>query len=335
MRPSSLFCAGLVSVASTLAGVAHAEPSASDRESARTLMNDGDRKTAAKDDAGALASYESAHAIMGVPSTGAAAAGSHLALGHLVEARDLCLGVARYPKSPTEPSAFQSARERCAELVIQAENRIPRLQLAVSGLPAGTVPTVTIDGVSVPAAALQVPRSVNPGRHALTASAPGFTDVTADVTAEDGKTRKVSLSFGPPGVLPGPRAETPGQGPGSAGAQTGTSTPSRPGASAPIWAALGFGAAGIAVGTVTGALSLSRASDAKKGCDGTLCPTENREDADRARTLGNVSNAGFVIGAVGVATGVVLWIVGKRDAPALAGVGPPSMRSDGSLGGSF
>src|SRR5436190_23509399 len=50
--------------------VARAEPSAADKETARSLMDEGDRKFAAKDYKGALDAYQGAHAIMGVPTTG-------------------------------------------------------------------------------------------------------------------------------------------------------------------------------------------------------------------------------------------------------------------------
>src|SRR5262249_1001249 len=65
---------------------AYAEPSAADRETARSLMNEGDAKFDAKNYAQALKAYQGAHAIMGLPSTGYAVARTQAALGQLVEA---------------------------------------------------------------------------------------------------------------------------------------------------------------------------------------------------------------------------------------------------------
>ena len=73
--------------------IARAEPTAGDKETARSLMDEGDRKFAAKDFKGALDAYQGAHAIMGVPTTGIEVAKAQEALGLLVEARDTLLAV--------------------------------------------------------------------------------------------------------------------------------------------------------------------------------------------------------------------------------------------------
>ena len=64
-----------------------AAPSPAERETARSLMVDGDRLRSAGDLQSALARYQAAHAIMNVPTTGLALAETQAALGLLVEAR--------------------------------------------------------------------------------------------------------------------------------------------------------------------------------------------------------------------------------------------------------
>lgn len=49
--------------------VAHAEPTAADKETARTLMQDGRAKRTKGDHAGALEAFRAAHGIMKVPTT--------------------------------------------------------------------------------------------------------------------------------------------------------------------------------------------------------------------------------------------------------------------------
>jgi hypothetical protein len=74
-----------------------AEPTAADRETARTLLIDGREKLSAGDAKGALQSFQAAHAIMGVPTTGLDLARAQAALGDLVGARATALGVASPP----------------------------------------------------------------------------------------------------------------------------------------------------------------------------------------------------------------------------------------------
>lgn len=310
------------------ASPAFAEPSAADRDSARTLMNEGDRRMEAGDAVGALESYTAAHAIMGVPTTGAAAASAYLKLGKVVEARDLCLAVQRYPKSPTEPAAFGAARMRCDGLLGGLEGRAASVRIEVKGLAAGVTPAIKIDGEIVPFAALKVPRKVNPGNHTIIASAPGYADASVTVAVVEGSTREVTLLFTDSAGRPGPVAAGPS---GETGAARFDTAPPKSGPRPPAIAAFAVGTIGLAVGGITGALSLSKVNEAKADCVGNVCPTRNRDDADAARNLGTVSNIGFGVGIAGVVLGAVLWATGKNDAPVKAAAG----WSNTTVGGTF
>ena len=81
----------------------------------------------------------------------------------------------------------------------------------------------------------------------------------------------------------------------------------------PAYLAFGVGAAGIAVGSVFGALALSQAGDVDDACPGGRCTRPEdvgaQSDAqDAARTKGWVSTIGFGVGVVGVAAGVILLV---------------------------
>src|SRR5262245_66695671 len=78
--------------------LAVAAPSAQDRERARGFMDLGDDKTAAGDLEGALKAYQAADGIMGVPTTGLEVARALEKLGRLIEARDACVRVTRFPR---------------------------------------------------------------------------------------------------------------------------------------------------------------------------------------------------------------------------------------------
>src|SRR5687768_9838148 len=95
---------------------AGAQPSAADKETARSLMNQGDTARDEQDYRAALKAYEAADAIMRVPTTGLAVARMHEKLGQLLEARDKALAVARIPAGATEPAAFTTARNEAEQL---------------------------------------------------------------------------------------------------------------------------------------------------------------------------------------------------------------------------
>jgi hypothetical protein len=68
---------------------------------------------------------------------------------------------------------------------------------------------------------------------------------------------------------------------------------------------------GLGVGAVTGAVSLSQASSIKSQCNGNACPSNLKDEHDRAVVLGNVSTATFVIGGAALATGGVLLYLSR------------------------
>jgi hypothetical protein len=70
----------------------------------------------------------------------------------------------------------------------------------------------------------------------------------------------------------------------------------------------GVGVVGLGIGTVTGAIALSKKSDAQNACPGSQCTTQDGVNkwGDAAST-GNVSTVALIIGGVGVAGAAVLW----------------------------
>jgi hypothetical protein len=294
----------------SLAATAHAQPTAADRETARTLMDDGDRKTEAHDDAGALRSYLAADEMMHVPSTAIEVAKTLARMGQLVEARDRSLALLRMPRTDPEPAPFIAARAEAERLAASLAGRIPTLSLRVTGLAANEVPTVRVDGELVPPDALPLPRRANPGTHHVVAAAAGHAEVARDIVLGEGQTATVDLPIGPALVVetPPPRAVVPVPLPAPVAELPAASR--SPGAA--TWAALGVGAAGLVVGTIAGILELSKASTLKGECQGNTCPETARGDLDGANTLANVSNVALGVGVVGAALGAVLYLTAPR-----------------------
>jgi hypothetical protein len=303
---------------------------ASDRETARSLMDEAFQRREKGDHKGALERFEAADALMHVPTTGLEAARERIALGMLIEARELLATVARYPTRAGEPAPFGEARMQAQKLDDELGTKIPSLRIVLRGVegPPSSA-TVTVDGADVPAATLIAPRRVNPGTHTVVARANGR-ERREQVTVRERETREILLDLtiatspATAPVTPAPASSTRADASDTADTSAGerdTGGPS-PAPRLMLWGGVALASVGAVVGTVTGVMSLSAVSSAKSGCtDGKLCPPPTYDDIDRARTLGNVSTVAFVAGGVGVVVAVVGYVLGRSDAKESATVG--------------
>jgi hypothetical protein len=180
-----------------------AEPTAQDRETARRLMDDGDAKAADKNHAAASLSYEKAHALMRVPTTGLELAKSYERIGRLVEARDVALEVLRMARVAKEPEVFQRARDEAIKLAGSLAGRVASLNIEVSPVAASVKISVTVDGKLVPEAALGIGFAADPGKHVVTASAPGYRTAQSEVVAKEGDHLPIALKL-EPALVSGP-----------------------------------------------------------------------------------------------------------------------------------
>jgi hypothetical protein len=312
--------AGLVLL---LAGVvvpraARAEPTASEKETARAMMDEGHARRDAGDHKGALAQFQGADALMHVPTTGIEVGREQIALGQLVEARDTLERVTRIPVTAGEPDAFRAARKAADTLDQQLPQRIPSLQITVAGGPPRAGVTIKVDGAEIPVAALISPFKVDPGHHVVVAAGSDG-EARQDVDVAEGQTLTVALarSSSPPAApLDAPVTSTPRNHDDEA----------RSGSSAVPWlrwGGVGLLGAGAIVGGITGAMSLSSASTASKGCVNDRCPPPTWGNIDSARTTGAISTAAFIVAGAGAVLAVTSFaIAGNRSAKASGAAGP-------------
>jgi serine/threonine-protein kinase len=95
-------------------------------------------------------------------------------------------------------------------------------------------------------------------------------------------------------------------------------------------AAVAVGGAGVVVGSIFGFRSMSARNDAQEFCDGAACHDDRGvELTAKAVRNGNASTVAFVVGAVGLAGGAVLWFTAPR-ASTQVGVGPGTLQIGGT-----
>lgn len=295
----SLRCATVTLALVLTAGAAHAEPSAVERETARTLLLSGRAKRSNGDLTAALHDFERAHAIMRVPTTGLDLGKAQLDLGMLVEARATLLEAARHPARADEPTAFKRARLEAKQL---ADMIAPRLTTLTVAVPNGVA--LVIDGVELAASSAGAPLKLNPGRHEIVARR-GGEEKRATVVLAEGATESLELSFAPL-PTPAPAAVTAQRTADPIGASPPSSTtpdaPPESRASPLVWIGLGTALVGSAVGATAGLLAFDAKAEVVPGCDGGVrCPPSTHDDIDRGETFGTVSTAAFVVAGVGLA----------------------------------
>ncbi|HVY45872.1 MAG TPA: hypothetical protein VHB21_08340, partial [Minicystis sp.] len=245
---------------------------------------------------------------MGGPTTGIEVAKTLEKLGRLNEALDVARSIGTARAAPGEPRVFGEARAAADALAAKLAARIPSLVIDVRGVPDGAAAVVRVDRTAVPAAALGSPRAVDPGAHVVTAEVAGRRAARVEVSVDEAQRLPVVLTLAPvvassaaPAGQPGPRAPV-------------DTTAGGGGLSTLGIVAFGAAGAGVAVGAVTGIASLAKASSAKQGCHGNVCPAANRGDADASTSLATASDVAFGVAILGVAVGVY-EIVTRRPPP--------------------
>ncbi|WP_437275394.1 hypothetical protein WME90_29575 [Sorangium sp. So ce375] len=216
------------------------------------------------------------------------------------------------------PSLSKQELERLAP-------RVPKLALSLPpGATAGTV--VTRDGVELGEAALGLALPVDPGEHRISIQTPGSPVREQRITIAEGETKQLTLGLSETPAPAPPRPPPPSPlpaGPEAAPAPAGPDTPAGPGGRrTAMVVAGGLGAAGLALGGITGALVLGKKGTIDEHCgsgihaaDPKACDTTGRDAGNSANTLATVSTIGFAVGLAGAGTALVLFLTEPKTAP--------------------
>jgi hypothetical protein len=285
-----------------VSAVAGAQRTAADIESARQLYNQGIELRDKGDRKGALEKFRAAHALGNTPITGVELCKAHAALGQPVEAREVCLGVGRIPPLPQETQRSHEARAEAARIAEAEKSKISTIRLKVTGVPPGWEPTVVVDGVTVPPAALGQPRAVNPGLHTVSARVGSGVETKATLETREGETRDVELIVQPP-----PEGEQPVPVLGAAGQGSGPPPPPPEKKKGNPFATVSFVIGGVAalVGTGAGIAAMSAERELEDKCTNKQCGRDLHDELDSAKTWGNVSTTFFVLAGLAIGAGIV------------------------------
>ncbi len=294
---------------------AHAETSEGDRAAARALALEGYDALQRKDFATAEDRFRRADKLVHAPTLLVDHARALVGMGRFVEAYERYGLVLREGVADNSPWPWKRALK-------DAENEIEALKPRVAWLTIGVVgprrPTVFIDGRRVPAAAVGVPRAVNPGRRVVAARARGYGSKEREVTLKEGQQLEIELLLErlPQGTPEEPDERVEPDAPPE-DLSLAPAPPPRGGARRTLgYVALSAGALGLVVGSVTGVMALGAKSDLAGRCAGGTCSPES--DAERTRAEQDISRyglfrtastVGFGFGALSAAVGgyLLLW----------------------------
>lgn len=304
MKGRIVFSVGVLACALAAAPRAEAQ-SPQDRATARHLMDEGDAWVEKKRLDRALEAYEGADALMHVPTTAIEVAKTLAALGRLNEAYEKALDVARAP-AEVEPRAFSAARREAAQLAERLDKRIPTVKIVLAdGSDASSV-RASVDGQPIPEKATLLERRVDPGRHAIELRA-GDRVLSREVEVKENDRAEATFDLAAGDAKPATATVKKDAKDGAGG-----------GSSTLLVAGLGVAAAGVAIGSVTGLISLSKAADARHLCgpDAGNCDPAATDTIGASRTLGWVSTAAFALALAGVGVATYALVAPKKkDAP--------------------
>ena len=286
----------------------------STRNAARSLASQGKDAFDAKDYARAADLLRRAYALVPAPTIALYEGQSLTRLNRFVEAEEAFMRAMRTPIDAHSPEQFRKAKHDAEQELAALRPRIPKVTIVVTGAGAGAPNlAVALDGKAVKNALLGVEMPIDPGDHVLTTGAGGERrEASFSIAEKERKSVEIealaptdaAAPVAPPEATPPPESKPRPEPP----------PPQQPQASWQKPAAFvvgGIGVAGLATGIVTGLMATSRHATAEKECPNRVC-TEGSAGADALdsfRSLRTISTIGYVVGGVGLAGGITLFLL--------------------------
>lgn len=158
---------------------------------------------------------------------------------------------------------------------------------------------------------------LNPGEHRFVLAVKDHADVSLNRTFAPGS--KTTLTLHPPEPSPAPSTPQP-----KAQTQPEAALAAKPNRT-PAFVALGIGALGVAVGSVSGVIAFGKKDDVKAACEGND-PDACNSERDSGNRAADVSTISFIVGGAALATSAVLFLVTRGSPPAPTAASKPGVR---------
>lgn len=310
-RGNSRFAWCVAALLSLSAGVARAEPSADQAAAAEALFREGRDLVAKGKLAEACPKFAASQRLDPGYGTQWNLADCLERLGRTASAWAAFREAADMASRAGQADREAKATRRAADL----EGKLERLAVTVTTPADGLV--VRRNGAVLDAGAWGAPLPVDPGKHRVEATAPGKEPFSVEAqTAGPGQV--VTVEVPPLEDAPAATAATPPPGPLAAPLQPAAGGDGDGGAGTRrtlSFVAGGVGVAGVVTGSIFGLLASSRWNQAQdEHCrTETLCDARGVALVEDAKSAAKLSTAGFIVGGVGLAAGVALFVTSLGD----------------------
>lgn len=267
----------------------------------------------------ALDLFKRAESVVHAPTHLLYIARSAVELGQLVLARETYLKVTREQLPANAPPAFKEAQSAAATELTALEPRIPKLRIELQG-DANHAAQITLDGRPLSQALVGVAIPVDPGQHTLQATSAGMKPAEVTMTVPESAEQVAELKLEPESAA---ALATNGSTAGSS-----TSGPhDLAEAQHPnylriaSYASAGVGVLGLGFGTYFAFHAKSKGDDgdtlyARYGCPN--CSAAQKSEVidadDSSASAKTMSAVGFVVGGVGIAAAVSLFVLSSGHA---------------------
>jgi tetratricopeptide (TPR) repeat protein len=213
--------------------------------------------------------------------------------GNLVKAGEL---LKKAVKLPARKWRDKQTMRRIRKLAEDVEERVPTLRIKVRG-PDSDDFAVTVDDEEFEVGDGAV--NFNPGRYEVVVKAKGFKTYRREIKLAEGDVEKLVIRLKLVAVPKDEEEESDGEGMSRV----------------PAYLCWGVGVAGLGLGVGFGIAAMNATNDVLTlyGCQNDKCPPEAEADLSVAKTNGNISTAGFVVGGAGLVAGTVLFFVAGKD----------------------
>jgi hypothetical protein len=325
-RPTAFILAVTMAAAPFAAFAGPAE----DKATARELAKEGIAAEQKGDCATAIDRLERAESLYHAPPHLQFLARCYGKVGRLVDAAETWRRLTLEPIPANAPPAFKDAMAEAKAELPKIEPRLGHLTLKAAQKYDGFA--AEVDGKAWPAAALDVPRIIDPGKHLIRARATGYKTTESSVDVGEGKSESVTLTL-EAGVDPGgvpPVASTTASTNATATAApsvtavptaTTTATTDPPRGSSPV-KTIGFvtfsvGVAALAGGVVVGLIGTSKFNSLKADCTLPKRCVDASQRADAVDRLELTANVLYATGGILAAAGLtmVLLAPSRKDTP--------------------